>query len=195
MKKIILVLGALILSIWGTFAYTAENDTKHEAKENEEMHDHKENEAHAENEKHEEHADHKEGDSAGHAHGEEGNGEHEEEGGSNIGPEKGITEKAEAGFKLSPEAFRTMEIQTKEFSGGQMKIPLKAIVSIRDEKTIYRLRDGWFKRVKVQILQTNGGSAEISSHSFKDGDQIVVEGVGFVRVAEIYSEEGASHSH
>lgn len=190
MKKAILYLVIFVLSIWGTLAYTADDHDKHEQEKTEESHSEEEKDHdHGDGGKHDEKEEH-----AGHDE-EEGHGHGEEEGGSNIGPDKGITEKADAGIRLSPEAYRTFGLQVQSASKGALKIPTPAIVSIKNEKTVYRLRSGWFKRVKIQILKTNSKTTEISSQSFRDDDQIVVEGVGFLRVAEIYAEEGASHSH
>lgn len=129
----------------------------------------------------------------GHDH--EGKGEHEEAS-ENVGPDKGILEKSEAdGIKLSKEAIETMLIKTMDVSSQQVSIPFSSLVRIKDEKYVYRLRNGWFKRIEIQILQKVGKSLIVKTSDFVTGDKIVVEGLGFLRTSEIFSEEGAAHSH
>lgn len=160
-----LILFLFILGIYGSLAFSAD--------------DHKEGEEHA-------HAEGEHADEANHD---------DEESSTTVGPDKGITEKAEAGFKLSTEAIKTMEIKSVPYAGGNLNLPVKALVQIKDEKTVFRIRDGWIKRVSVQVLQKGTDSFSITSKSFRDTDQIVTEGVGFLRISEIFSEEGASHGH
>jgi hypothetical protein len=140
------------------------------------------------------HEEHNEGEDE---HTKKGHDEHEEEEeiSAVVGPDKGILQKGEAGFKLSPEAFSTMALKISDYSGGTFTLPSKAVVQIKNEKTVFRLRDGWLKRVAVEIVQKNNDSLIISSTKFRNGDQIVTEGSGFLRIAEIFSEEGASHGH
>lgn len=129
----------------------------------------------------------------GHKH--EGGDEHEEAS-VNVGPDKGIIEKSETdGIKLSKEAVETMLIKTIDVSSQQISISDAAIVKIKDEKYIYRLRNGWFKRSEIQVIQKNGKTLIVKISDFKIGDKIVVEGLGFIRTSEIFSEEGATHSH
>ena len=116
-----------------------------------------------------------------------GHSEHEETS-SNVGPEKGITEKNEKdGLKLSPEAIKTMALETAQVSSLPMKVPNQAIVRIKAEKFIFRLRDGWFKRVEVEITQKVADDVIIKSSEVVAGDKLVIGGLGFLRTAEIYS--------
>lgn len=197
MIKYILIITVLIFGSWGIFSLASDNHTDGSHKKNEkhdEHEEHKEGETHTEGDEHAEkgHEEHKD------EHGDEKHDENEEEEASSVvGPEKGIIEKGEAGFKLSPEAFSTMALKTSSYSGGNFALPSKAIVQVKTEKTVFRLRDGWIKRVGVEILKKNNDSLIISSSKFRSGDQIVTEGSGFLRIAEIFAEEGAelSHSH
>lgn len=182
MKILILLSIVTALAVYGSVAYSSGDHKEDKHTEEEKGHDHKDE------------AEHKEGDEHAHGEGEHGD-EHEEESSSAVGPDKGITEKAEAGFKLSTEAVKTMQIKSIAYSGGNITLPLKALVQIKDEKTVFRIRDGWIKRVSVQILQKHSDSLNITSKNFRDTDQIVTEGAGFLRISEIFSEEGASHGH
>jgi hypothetical protein len=172
----ILALFSLVAALvtFGSFAYSSDDHKEGEHKEDDHGHEEGEKQAHTEGDSHD---------------------EHEEEASSTVGPDKGITEKAEAGFKLSAEAMKTMEIKSVPYAGGSISLPAKAIVQIKDEKSVFRIRDGWIKRTSVQVLQKNPDSLVISSKGFRDADQVVVEGAGFLRISEIFSEEGASHGH
>lgn len=199
MKKIILILSISIISFLGMNAYTSDDhDHAEEKQASAETKEHQ----HSEGDEHQEGGDHKDehghegehSDEHEHEEGEEGHDDHEE-GGGGVGPDKGITEKAEAGFKLSDEAFKTMGIQSKAFAGGTLSVPSDAVVAIKAERTVFRLRGGWYKRVKIEVLNKSGKETRISSSNFREGDQIVLSGAGFLRIAEIFAEEGASHSH
>lgn len=190
MRISILILVVCIATLWGVQSYSSEDSSEHKHSENEEVHsDQSDDHVHSEEEGHENNEEH------AHEEDEDGHGHEEEEGGSAIGPGKGIIEKAEAGFKLSPEAFKTFEIQTKVFSGGKIVIPRDALVTIKGDKSVFRLRSDWYKRVKVEVVQKNENTVEIQSSNFREGDQIILSGSGFLRIAEVFSEEGASHSH
>jgi hypothetical protein len=187
MKKLILILSLFAATLWGSLAFTSDNHKHND--ENEASHkEHNEESNHEPKGGHKDEHGHEDGHSDEHGH-------DEEEAGGSVGPDKGITEKAEAGFKLSPEAIKTMGIQTKNFSGGAFLVPAEAIVAIKTEKTVFRLRGGWFKRVKIEIASKNPQGVTLKTTSFRDGDQIVLVGTGFLRIAEIFAEEGASHSH
>lgn len=176
MKKLILS-SLIIFGLFGSKLSVAAEDHGD--------HDHEEEPGHDEKAGHDDDHDHKDGDS----HGEEA------EESSGVGPEKGITEKSKDGFKLSSEAFKTMDIQTKAFTGAVLSIDKKTLVLVKDEKSVFRLRDGWILRVPVQILSKTSSGYTISSASLKSGDQVVTEGMGFLRIAEVFASEGASHGH
>lgn len=128
-------------------------------------------------------------------HNHESSGEHDEIS-ANVGPDKGILEKSETeGIKLSKEAIDTMAIKTMDYANLSMSIPLSVIVKIKDEKYIYRLRNGWFKRIEIQVIQKNGNTLIVKSTDLTSGDKIATEGLGFLRTSEVFSEEGAAHSH
>lgn len=146
------------------------------------------------NEDKDEHGHEKETKSAGHGDHDD-HGEEEEEQSSSIGPEKGITEKSENGFKLSAEAIKTMEIQMKPVGSSSISIDKNTLVLVKDEKTVFRVREGWIKRVPVKVLAKSNGIYSISSDSLKSEDQIIVHGTGFLRIAEVFATEGASHGH
>lgn len=161
-------------------AEKAKEHHEHGKDEHEES-EHKEADHH-EHEK-EEHGDHAE---AG-EHGEHG------EGAASVGPDKGILEKGPLGFRLSPEALKTIGPKTAPYSAAA--IPCEAVVSVKDGKFVFRSRDGWFKKVPIAVLSKTNGSCSVRTEELKSGDQIVTSQSGFLRIAEVLLEEGASHSH
>lgn len=112
-----------------------------------------------------------------------------------IGPDKGITERKDESFKLSPEAIKTLEVEVKPYGGGTLIIDRKAIVFTKNDTSIFRMRDGWFERIDVKIVQKMGGRYLVTSEQLKNGDQYAVSGVNFLRIAELSTEEGAEQGH
>lgn len=126
-----------------------------------------------------------------HGHDEE-HEEHEEN--SQVGEGKGILEASEDdGIKLSPQAEKNFEIQKVT---GTI-IAKSAIVKVGEEINLYRYRDGFYKRIDFQIIKKDGNQIHIKSPDLKPSDQIVVQGMGFIRVSEIAAFGGAvtGHSH
>lgn len=135
-----------------------------------------------------EHGDHQsdgqeEDDEHGHSAEEDhqGDNDHDDDGAGMIGPAKGITAKGKNGFTLSPEAWSSFEIKTLPLAEGAT-IPPAAVVHIKDGKYYYRVREGWIKRVPLGMKPAKG-------------DLLIVAGTGFVRTAELVTEEGVSHGH
>lgn len=176
----------LLLILMFTLSFNAYAGDNHD---HDEEHSHQEDshdeENHTATDDHDEHKD-------DHKH-EDGHGDHESS--SVVGHDKGITEKSENGFKLSSEAIKSMEIKTQTIQGSKLSIDKKTLVSVKDEKSVFRIRDGWIKRIPVQILNHNQGLYNVTSTLLQVGDQIVIQGTGFLRTAEIFATEGASHGH
>ena len=142
-------------------------------------------------ESHEEHSSDEKHDEEGHQHGEE------EEGGGNVGPEKGIIEANERnGFKLSVEALKNFELKLKKLSGdGPWALPNAAIVHSGEERNIYRLRAGFFKRIDFETIRKSELERVVDSDDMREGDEIVVDGLGFLRIAELAAFGGVAHGH
>jgi hypothetical protein len=127
---------------------------------------------HKENETHGEHEDeeHEEG------------GEEEAMGG--IGKEMAVTAfDLHQGLKISPEAVTTLKIQTASFDGEIQNIPSSALVHYEKKTRLYRYENGWYQLVDLVDL--------------KSGDQIVINGAPFLRIAELDAQSGdeAGHGH
>lgn len=157
-------------------------DEKHahaERKEKVESHDHDHDHS-------QEEADH--GKSSEHKH---------EEGNDNVGPGKGIVEASEEnGIKISKEAFGNFGIKTQKLSGaGPWTIPSTARLLSGEEVNIYRIRDQFIKRIDFKAVKIAGNNLTIQTPELRAGDEIVVNGIGFLRIAELVAFGGAPEGH
>jgi hypothetical protein len=120
--------------------------------------------------------------------------EHGHEENSQVAEDKGIrAASVEDGIKISPEAEKNFEIQ--KVSGSN--IPKSAIVKVGEEINIYRYRDGFYKRIDFTVVKKDGDKIHVQSPDLKSTDQIVVQGMGYIRIVEIAAFGGAvtGHSH
>jgi len=151
------------------------------------------------NHKHNSHAeedDHGERDEHGdHEHG-KADSRHEHEETSQVGPDKGIVEANESqGIKLSPEAEKNFGLTRIRVSGPSVEIPKSAIVTAVTEINIVRYRNGFYKRVDFSEVSRSIDKIVVRSEDIKLGDEIVVKGLGFLRIAEIAAFGGAPEGH
>lgn len=130
------------------------------------------------------------------AHDHEHEEEHEEENAS-IGPDKGIVESdEEKGFKLSSEAIKNFGLSYQKLSSvGPWTVPRSAILFSGEEINIYRMRNGYFKRIDFTEIAKDSSSLKIRSDELKEGDEVVTKGIGFLRAAEIVASGDAPEGH
>lgn len=146
--------------------------------------DHGDHDDHEKEEKHEEHKEHKE-------HNDHGHGTSKA-----IGKGKAIEEvKDQDGFKLSNEALRSLNIKLESINSSEFKISKQSLVTSKNQKGIYRYRDGFFKFLEIHILKEENGEYLVNCKDLKFGDQIVVSGVGLLRVADVYSTDKSEYGH
>lgn len=176
-------------------SHSKEDDHSKE-KDHDEHGEHKEDQKQGEHEEDKEHGEHKEGE--GHAEHKEGeeHGEHEEAN-SQVGPDKGILSASkELGIQLSPLVEKNFEI--KRIKVGNEKsilIPAGALVKSGKEVNLFRLRENYYKRIDFETIKKQGTQIEVRSSNLKSGDEIVVEGNGFLLTAEIAAFGGAPEGH
>lgn len=128
---------------------------------------------HAEEAAHEdEHSEHEEHDE----HGDDGHGETS----GGVGPNNAVTAADEHdGIKLSPKAIEVIGLKTAAYDG---QVPASALVFYQNNSGVYRLKEDWFKLVPVSNLGV--------------GDQIVIQGTGLLRVADLDAFSGeVGHGH
>jgi hypothetical protein len=124
-------------------------------------------------------------------------GHHSEENAPNVGPKKGIlAANDQQGIQLSPEAIRNFEIKTKKLSSaGPWTIPLSSRFQSAEEINLYRLRNGFFKRIDFIQIKRDSNLITVNSKDLKMGDEIVTNGIGFLRIAEVAAFGGAPQGH
>lgn len=135
-----------------------------------------------------------------HGHHEKGHDEADEnssEGGSdNVGPDKAVLEAdPKKGFRLSEAAAQRIGVKLAKVTSVPAKVPPQAIVRIKDEIGVYRVRDGWFKLVHGEVE----GSVfrPEKEGDLRVDDQIAVSGIGLLRIAELdaFSSGEEGHGH
>lgn len=122
--------------------------------------------------------------------------EHSEEN-SSVGADKGITAFDEHdGFKLSAEAVKNFDLKSLLLKGaGPWEVPNSATLYSGEEINIYRLRDGFYKRIDFVVVTKGASQMKIKSEDLKADDHVVVQGIGFLRTAEIVASGGAPEGH
>lgn len=177
MKKTSIIAVTVSILFISTWAWSSSEHSKKEEK--------------TEHGKHQEHKEH--GEEDGHAHGEES----EKEAGGNVGPDKGITEFSERnGFKLSPEALNNFDLKFLKLNGdGPWSLPKSALVHSGEEKNIFRKRNDFFKRIDFQVIKSSGDQLTVDSDDLREGDEVVIIGLGFLRIAELAATGGVAHGH
>jgi hypothetical protein len=98
-------------------------------------------------------------------------------------------------MRLSPEEIQTIGPRVVRWEGGPILIPYKALVRVKDSKSIFRLRAGWYKRISAVIVSRAGESVTVLAADLRTGDEVVVSGLGFLRTAEVGSQAGAKVTH
>jgi multidrug efflux pump subunit AcrA (membrane-fusion protein) len=124
--------------------------------------------------------------------------DHNEGGGARTGPAKAVLEaNAERGMRLSEKAHKRLGIKTVRLMGtAPLRVPTLALVASKEEVGVYRLRDGWYKHVEVEVSGKERGSAMIRTGDLRPGDEVVVSGAPLLRVAELdVLGEEAGHDH
>ncbi len=154
-----------------------DGDDHHEKPSKDEHDHHGENERNSKDKGHDEH------------------GEHSEEN-AQVGADKGILEASESeGIKLSPEAEKNFLISRIKVTDKLIKLPKRAIVTTLSERNIFRYRTGFYKRIDFVEISRNLEDVTIRSDELKPGDELVIQGLGFLRTAEIAAFGGAPEGH
>ncbi len=146
------------------------------------------------------------GKKADHAYQEEkGEEEHGHEGEAesfDVGPDHAVTEaNRENGFKLSEKAIQTLKVKAQALSAqAPYALPSQAIVHFKGKSGVYRFRAGWFKLIEGSEVKAGSQQAAFKpkkAEDFQKGDQIAIQGVPLLRVAElrVFSDSDEGHGH
>lgn len=174
----------------------------------EDGHDHSSHSGHdhSKQEKHDDHEDHKEDDHSkhdnidehkGHDHAKEDDHKGHDHGASKaIGKGKAIEVVDEKkGFKLSKEAIKTLKIKLQNVDGDEFEISKSTLVSSKSIKGVYRFRAGFFKLLSAKILKETKTGYKVKVAGVEFGDQVVINGVGLLRVTDVYSTDKSEYGH
>lgn len=192
MKRILISFLSILFFI--SPSYSSEKNAKSKV-------EHEEKSGHDDHDDHDDQGSHegKEDDSHDekHAHNEKSEDGHGEEENSQIGPDKGIIAFDEDnGFKLSPEALKNFDLKMMNVdTRDTLTIDSVAIVTVGQEKNLFRFRNGYFKRIDYTLVSKTANRVTIKSKDLQTGDQIVVQGLGFLRISEIAATGGAPEGH
>lgn len=102
----------------------------------------------------------------------------------------------EEGFELSEVAQRNFGVKTQKLEGsGPWPVSSTAVVRSNEEVNLYRFRDGRFFRVDFEIVSQSPEQLKVLSQDLQAGDAVVLQGIGFLRIAEIAASGGVEHGH
>ncbi|MBC86464.1 MAG: hypothetical protein CL677_04730 [Bdellovibrionaceae bacterium] len=159
----------------------------HDHSKQEEKHDDHDDHKGHDHSKHDDHDDHsKHSDNKGHDHGAS----------KAIGKGRAIEIVDEKkGFKLSKEAIKTLKLRLQNVDGDQFEISKATLVSSKSIKGVYRFRAGFFKLLSAKILKETKSGYKVKVAGVEFGDQIVINGVGLLRVTDVYSTDKSEYGH
>lgn len=187
MNKIYILILTLVLSIG---IANAAGDDDHSSHNHGNKAKHSEDDGHGHKKK-ESHDGHKEGDE--HV----GHDDYDDHGGGKaIGKGKAIEAVDEVkGFKLSKEAIKTLKLKLKTVDGDEFSIEKTTLVASKGVKGLYRFRGGFFKFLPVKLKKEVKGKYLVKVKGVDFGDQIVTNGVGLLRVTDVYSTDKSEYGH
>ena len=91
---------------------------------------------------------------------------------------------SEKGMRLTDIALKNIEVKVSKVTSADIIIPVAALVYYQDQTGIYRLRDGWFKLVPIQITKKMNHDVQLQG-DFQVGDSLVIQGADLLRVSEM----------
>lgn len=111
---------------------------------------------------------------------------HEEGERRNVGPDKGVLEASEdLGFKLRKGVEERFGIKSLPISTGKPgNLPKGAVVYSKEDYQVFRRRDGFWKPIKVKATR-RGDVVAVETTELKAGDQVAIEGLGFLKIVEL----------
>ena len=104
-------------------------------------------------------------------------------------------DKTAEGLRISQEAEKTMDLKTSPVK--DMRVPRSAVVSSRNESFIFVQKKGRYLSLRVEVSDKEPQSdfVRVQSNDLRDGDRVVSSGVAYLRVTEIFSEQGPEPTH
>ncbi len=116
-----------------------------------------------------------------------------------VGADKGVIKADEdEGFVLHPSAAENFAIKIMPLKiGPNWTVPRQALVYSGLEIQVFRQRDGYWKTVDVKIVRKTAANVDISSSELKAGDQLAIDGIGFLKIIEqsVFGPASEGHGH
>ncbi len=88
-----------------------------------------------------------------------------------------------------------MKLKLLNVDGDEFTIEKTTLVTSRESKGVYRFRGGFFKLLPVETIKEVNGKYLVKVKGVDFGDQIVINGTGLLRIADVYSTDSAEYSH
>lgn len=113
--------------------------------------------------------------------------EEKEEVSPSVGSGKAIAQAdKKKGFQLSQSAIRTIGLKFLTIKNLEdYQLPAEALVRFQEEFGVYRFRNGWFRLVEIRPVFTTKSHFTTRTNEIQANDQIVIDGVPLLRVAEL----------
>ena len=123
--------------------------------------------------------------------------DHDHQGGGKvIGVGKAIESVDEKnGFKLSKEAIKSLKLKLQTVDGDEFQISKETLVTSKNLKGLYRFRAGFFKFLPLKLIKEVNGNYIVKVIGVEFGDQIVTNGVGLLKVTDVYSTDKSAYGH
>jgi hypothetical protein len=100
------------------------------------------------------------------------------------------------GFEINSVAYSTFGIQTlRPRISVPLELPKSALLLSQDESSIYVIRKSRFFRIPVLVKSRSSEQIWIKTDELQPHDEIVVRGVGFLRIAELGSNGNRPEGH
>lgn len=116
-----------------------------------------------------------------------------------VGPEKGVIHADEHdGFVLRPSAEQNFAIKKIPIKAGpNWTIPREALVYSGLKTQVFRQRQNHWRSVDVEISRKSSKNVEIRSKELQAGDQLAVDGIGFLKIIEqsVFGPVADGHGH
>ncbi|EQC48644.1 hypothetical protein M899_0964 [Bacteriovorax sp. BSW11_IV] len=191
MKALYLTLITACLLTVSSLAGEGHNHEKTYKKAVEKKHDDKKDDKHDHSKHEEEDSDHS--DHSDHDHGEE---EHAHGSAKAVGIGKAIEAVDEKlGFKLSKEAIKALGLKLQTVDSDEFQITKATLVTSKDLKGVYRFKAGFFKLMPVKSITENKEGYKVKVEGIEFGDQLVINGIGLLRIADVYSTDKSEYGH
>ena len=88
-----------------------------------------------------------------------------------------------------------LNLKFQNVNGDKFEIKKDSLVTSKNIKGIYRFRSGFFKLMSAQILKESKNKYIVKVTGLEYGDQIVIDGLGLLRVTDVYSTDKSEYGH